>query len=102
MHLSDINADVIGCYRMIRDCVDDVIAALRALEDDYERRGEISFYDVRDRQFNPARRDVHRAPDPSAAYTPPLAENLREFCRSIGSDRVAATREPEIRSTRSW
>ncbi|PYR61508.1 MAG: modification methylase [Acidobacteria bacterium] len=76
VHLSDINADVIGCYRMIRDCVDDVIAALRALEDDYERRGEISFYDVRDRQFNPARRDVHRAPDPSAAYTPPLAAML--------------------------
>jgi DNA adenine methylase len=76
VHLSDINADVIGCYRMIRDRVEDVIASLRSLQQEYERRGPLTFYDVRDREFNPARRDVHRAADPSAAYTPALAAML--------------------------
>jgi DNA adenine methylase len=76
VRLSDINADVIGCYRMVRDGVDEVIAALRVLESGYGARGSDFFYDVRDRQFNPARRTVHASPDPSAAYTPALAAML--------------------------
>ena len=32
VRLSDINADVIGCYRAVRDAAEDVIAALRQLE----------------------------------------------------------------------
>jgi DNA adenine methylase len=76
VRLSDINADVIGCYRMVRDGVDEVIAALRVLESGYRASGSDFFYDVRDRDFNPARRTVHASADPSAAYTPALAAML--------------------------
>ena len=74
--LSDINADVIGCYRAVRDGVDRVIAALRELERSYRARGEACFYEVRDEGFNPARREVYASGDPAAAYTPRLAAML--------------------------
>jgi DNA adenine methylase len=74
--LSDINADVIGCYRAVRDEVDDVIDVLRALQDAYAAHGAEHFYDVRDRVFNPARRGMQAAADPAAAYTPSLAAML--------------------------
>jgi DNA adenine methylase len=74
--LSDINADVIGCYLMVRDRPAAVIAALRALESRHRKRGEAHFYDVRDRAFNPARRAVHASAEPAAAYTPALAAML--------------------------
>jgi DNA adenine methylase len=74
--LSDINADVIGCYLAVRDAVDEVIGALRDLERDYQIGGEAHFYGIRDRAFNPARRHVHACPDPAAAYTPQLAAML--------------------------
>jgi len=76
VRLSDINADIIGCYRMVRDAVDDVIEALCALEARYRTEGSASFYAVRDGEFNPARREVRGAADPSAAYTPSLAAML--------------------------
>jgi DNA adenine methylase len=76
VRLSDINADVIGCYRTVRDSPDAVIAALRTLEADYRSSGAAHFYDVRDLAFNPARRAVHASGDPAAAYTPPLAAML--------------------------
>ncbi len=53
VRLSDINADVIGCYRAVRASPDEVIGALRALETGYRSRGAAHFYDVRDRQFIP-------------------------------------------------
>ena len=74
--LSDVNADIIGCYRTVRDHPRQVISALRVLEADYLARGPEHFYEVRDRAFNPARRTVLQAPDPSAAYTPTLAAML--------------------------
>ena len=37
--LSDVNADVIGCYRTVRDDADAVIAALHDLEFDFGRQG---------------------------------------------------------------
>jgi DNA adenine methylase len=74
--LSDINADVIGCYLMVRDRPAAVVAALRALEGRHRRRGEAHFYDVRDNAFNPTRRHVHAAADPAASYTPALAAML--------------------------
>ena len=74
--LSDINADVIGCYLMVRDRPAAVIAALRALEGRHRKRGEGHFYEVRDRAFNPARRVVHASAEPAAAYTPALAAML--------------------------
>jgi DNA adenine methylase len=74
--LSDINADVIGCYLMVRDRPAAVVAALRTLEGRHRKRGDAHFYDVRDRGFNPARRVVHASADPAAAYTPALAAML--------------------------
>jgi DNA adenine methylase len=76
VRLSDINADVIGCYRAVRDEVDEVIEMLRALESAYGAHGAAHFYDVRDRVFNPARRGMHGAADPAGAYTPSLAAML--------------------------
>ncbi len=72
VRLSDINADIIGCYRAVRDDVDGVIAALRTLEQRHAAGGAEHFYDVRDRRFNPARRSL-AAP---TAYTPDLAAML--------------------------
>ena len=74
--LSDINADVIGCYRMVRDDVDAVIASLTALEDGHRDGGRVHFYDVRDGRFNAIRRDLHASARPELAYTPELAAML--------------------------
>jgi DNA adenine methylase len=70
--LSDINADVIGCYRMVRDAVADVICSLQELERGHQRSGAEHFYAVRDDQFNRLRGAL---PD-RAAYTPELAAML--------------------------
>ena len=76
VRLSDINADVIGCYRAVRDSPSDVIKALRKLETSYKSGGAAHFYDVRDQSFNPARRAIHASADPAGAYTPLLAAML--------------------------
>lgn len=65
VRLSDINADVIGCYRAVRDSVDEVIGWLRTLESGYQASGERFFYQVRDERFNPARRRLSEAAEPT-------------------------------------
>lgn len=74
--LSDINADVIGCYRNVRDSPEDVINALLTLEDGHRAGGGTHFYEVRDERFNPRRRDVHAHERPAERYTPELAAML--------------------------
>lgn len=74
--LSDINADVIGCYRCVRDSPVQVVRALRRLEAEYRTGGGAHFYEIRDEAFNPMRRQVHASADPVAAYTPALAAML--------------------------
>ncbi|HEY7500274.1 MAG TPA: Dam family site-specific DNA-(adenine-N6)-methyltransferase [Vicinamibacterales bacterium] len=76
VRLSDINADVIGCYRMVRDSVDEVIDALEALDAGHRQDGPRHFYSVRDDQFNSLRRSVHAAENPAERYTPALAAML--------------------------
>jgi len=76
VRLSDVNADIIGCYRAVRDETSEVISALRAHEWRYRTHGAAHFYDVRDRLFNPERRNVHRASNPIEAYTASLAAML--------------------------
>jgi DNA adenine methylase len=71
--LSDVNADVIGCYLMVRDAVEAVIDHLRALERDHLARGSDHFYEVRDERFNAQRR---LRPGLAAGYTPELAAML--------------------------
>lgn len=76
VRLSDINADIIGCYRTIRDAVGDVIDALWKLDEEYRAGGAEHFYEVRDARFNPARRIVHADRSPAERYTPELAAML--------------------------
>jgi DNA adenine methylase len=76
VRLSDINADVIGCYRTIRDAVEDVIAALWKLDEGHRTGGREHFYEVRNHRFNPARRAVHAGRRPADGYTPDLAAML--------------------------
>jgi DNA adenine methylase len=66
---------VIGCYRLVRDEVDDVVAGLREFEARYAAEGAALFYRVRDEAFNPARRGIRESADPSA-YTAALAAML--------------------------
>ncbi len=74
--LSDINADVIGCYRIVRDVPEDLITALQMLEDGHRAAGRAHFYEVRDARFNPRRREVHAHERPAERYTPELAAML--------------------------
>jgi DNA adenine methylase len=74
--LSDNNADIIGCYRMVRDHVEETIDALIAFERGHQAAGREHFYAVRDERFNPQRAVVHAAPSPAAEYTPELAAML--------------------------
>jgi DNA adenine methylase len=76
VRLSDINGDVIGCYRAIRDDVEAVIAELRALQDGHESRGRDHFYEVRDGRFNPRRREIHALEHPEDRYTAEMAAML--------------------------
>jgi DNA adenine methylase len=73
VRLSDINADVIGCYLMVRDGVQEVIDALRALEEGHLAAGREHFYEIRDARFNPRRQAVQAG---GAPYTPDLAAML--------------------------
>ena len=76
VRLSDINADVIGCYRAVRDDVETVIDELGRLAARYQKDPERVYYAVRDSHFNPVRRRVHGSSDPASAYPPALAAML--------------------------
>jgi DNA adenine methylase len=78
--LSDVNADLIGCYRALRDRPEAVIAELARLEREHRTHGEACYYDVRDARFNPRRAALlARTGDPAAlaaAYPADLAAML--------------------------
>ena len=65
--LADVNRDLIGCYRALRDRTDRVIAELSSLEREHRVGGDVCYYDVRDRRFNPARAALGTADDYPAA-----------------------------------
>jgi DNA adenine methylase len=67
VRLADANPDLVGCYTMLRDRTEPVIAALATLAAGHRASGDTFFYEVRDRRFNPA-----RAAAPGV-YTPELA-----------------------------
>jgi DNA adenine methylase len=56
--LSDINADLVGCYQALARDVEAVIRELRALERAHARDGAAAYYRVRDERFNPRRAAV--------------------------------------------
>ena len=72
--LTDCNADLIGCYRMVRDHAPEVERVLARLARGHAAGGPAHFYAVRER-FNAARARLLRrgAPD---GYTPALAAML--------------------------
>ncbi len=78
--LADVNPDLIGCYRLLRDRPDAEIRSLTLLAPQYRERGTSCYYDVRDLRFNPLRAALQaRANDPADVadmYTPELAAML--------------------------
>jgi len=64
--LTDVNVDLVGTYRSVRDRTDDVMRALAQLDLDHRRDGDTCYYQVRDRRFNPLRQAV-MADGPHAA-----------------------------------
>jgi DNA adenine methylase len=76
--LADVNADLVGCYRTVRDTPDAVIAALARLQRKHRAAGDGFYYEVRDQRFNPVRAVLHATPGEAAAagYTPELAAML--------------------------
>jgi DNA adenine methylase len=73
--LIDSNADLIGCYEMVRDDCDGVAQIVEPLVEGHARTGQPHYYQVRDERFNPLREARWRA-DGSIAYTPELAAML--------------------------
>jgi DNA adenine methylase len=74
VRLSDVNADVIGCYQAVREDPDAVIAELERLSADYRKDPARAYYTVRDVRFNPARREAQTSP--ARGYSPALAAML--------------------------
>ena len=64
--LADANPDLIGCYLMVRDRVDAVMASLAELEQEHARGQQAFYYEVRNERFNVQRRE-------RPVYTPELA-----------------------------
>jgi DNA adenine methylase len=74
--LADVNADLIGCYRALRDSTAAVITELAALEREHRARGADCYYEVRDARFNPRRTTLFAdrgSEDAAAAYPADLA-----------------------------
>ena len=74
--LADVNPDLIGCYRAVRDETPRVLAALSRLEREHRADGDDCYYDVRDRRFNPRRAALlaaHDAESAAAMYPADLA-----------------------------
>jgi DNA adenine methylase len=67
--LVDDNPDLIGCYQMVRNQTEDVIAELETLAAGHRAGGEAHYYQVRDERFNPSRAA-------GGVYTPELAAML--------------------------
>jgi len=78
IQLADVNPDLIGCYRTLRDHTEEVISDLASLERDHRARGARCYYEVRDERFNPERATL-LADDPEGlanSYPPALAAML--------------------------
>ena len=67
--LVDDNPDLIGCYQMVRNHTEGVIAELETLAAGHRAGGEAHYYQVRDERFNPSRAA-------GGVYTPELAAML--------------------------
>jgi len=73
--LIDSNADLIGCYEMLRDETAAVGDALERLAAGHARDGRAHYFTVRDERFNRLRAE-RRSDEGRIAYTPELAAML--------------------------
>ena len=74
VRLTDVNADLIGCWLRLRDNPDEVIAGLRKLATGYRKAPDEHFYRIRNDEFNPARKEIMNGAGLRAeAYTANLA-----------------------------
>ena len=73
--LIDSNADLIGCYEMVRNACEGVACALERLAAAHAADGRAHYYAIRDGRFNPLRNERRQA-DGRIAYTPELAAML--------------------------
>ena len=75
--LIDNNADVVGCYVMVRDRVATLIRHLTTLAHGYQQDPQAHYYTIRDKRFNAERRRIFNGDGPkSSRYTPALAAKL--------------------------
>lgn len=74
--LTDANPDLIGCYRRVRESLDEVIAHLELLAGEHAARGRDFYLQVRDERFNPRRAEWHQAGADPDAYSTDLAAML--------------------------
>jgi len=73
--LVDSNPDLIGCYECVRESPEAIASTLADLAAAHARRGDAHYYEVRDRRFNPLRRQRRRDTG-EIDYTPELAAML--------------------------
>ena len=74
VRLTDVNADLIGCWLQLRDRPDAVVEGLRKLQAGYGAAPIDHFYRIRNEEFNPARKEIMNGTGPRAeAYTADLA-----------------------------
>lgn len=71
--LTDANADLIACYRVVRDCPEQVIGELSRLARGHEREGAGHYYEVRNGRFNPQRAALASTSSGACHYNPALA-----------------------------
>ena len=75
--LIDNNADLVGCYVMVRDRVGTLIRHLTKLAHGYRQDPQAHYYTTRDKRFNAERRRIFNGDGPkSSRYTPALAAKL--------------------------
>lgn len=83
--LADVNPDLIGCYRTLRDRPEAVIRELAALQREHRIRGAACYYEVRDERFNPRRASLMMdAPAALAADYPPTLAAMLIFLNRTG------------------
>jgi len=71
--LTDNNADLIACYRAVRDCPEQVIGELSRLASGHARDGARHYYEVREKWFNPQRAALAAASNGELHYNAALA-----------------------------
>ena len=77
VRLTDVNSDLIGCWRQLRDDRDGVITHLQTLATERAAAPATHYYQVRDDLFNPARAEILNGSGPRVeSYTAELAAML--------------------------